>query len=52
MIFTSELDPVLHDYQSPQFTAAIPAGKTSDLAYTVTYKQGINQKQNNVTLER
>ena len=51
VIFTSELDPILHDYQSPQFSAVVPAGQTNDLVYEVTIKQGINAKQNDVTLE-
>ena len=46
-----ELDPKLHDYQTPQFSAVIPAGQTSDLLYEVTVKQGINAKQSNVTIE-
>ncbi len=51
VIFTSDLDPKLHDYRSPQFIARIGAGKHEDLAYQVTYKQGINRKQDKVTLE-
>ncbi|MHC5023712.1 MAG: DUF4139 domain-containing protein [Planctomycetota bacterium] len=52
ILFSSNLDPVLHDFQSPQFTARIKPGQTRDLAYTVTARQGINQKQNNVALRR
>ncbi len=51
VIFTSDLDPKLHDYRSPQFVARIGAGKHEDLAYEVTYKQGISRKQDNVTLK-
>ena len=51
VIFTSDLAPKLHDYRSPQFAARIKAGKKKDLGYDVTYKQGINRKQNNVTLD-
>jgi hypothetical protein len=48
--FTSGLDPVLHDYQSPQFTAVIAPREQRDLAYVVTTRQGINSKQNRVEL--
>ncbi len=50
--FTSKLNPKLHDYRSPQFTARIKAGKDQDLGYDVTYHQGHNKKQDNVTLNR
>jgi len=52
IIFTSELDPILHDYRSPQFSAVIEPAQKKDLAYEVTSKQGINKKQDNVTLQR
>jgi hypothetical protein len=52
IIFTSELDPILHDYRSPQFNAVIEPAQKKDLAYEVTSKQGINKKQDNVTLKR
>jgi hypothetical protein len=52
IIFTSELDPILHDYRSPQFTAVIEPAQKKDLAYEVTSKQGINKKQDNVTLNQ
>ncbi len=51
VIFTTDLDPKLHDYRSPQFIARIGAGEHEDLAYEVTYKQGINRKQDKVTLK-
>ncbi len=50
VIFESELDPKLHDFQSPQFGEKIAAASKTDLAYEVTYRQGVNAKQNNVTL--
>lgn len=52
VIFTSDLDPTLHDYRTPQFSVMIGAGQRKDLGYQVTYRQGINHKQDNVTLER
>ena len=51
MIFASDLGPKLYDYRSPQFTARIKASKQRDLSYDLTFKQGINKKQDNVTLE-
>ncbi len=52
VLFTSELDPKLHDYRSPEFNARIEPGRPNDLAYEVTYHQGINHKQDNVTLKQ
>ena len=51
MIFKSQLEPTLFDYQTPQFLARIPAGKRADLLFEIVRKQGTNAKQNNVTLE-
>ncbi len=51
VIFASDLDPKLHDYRSPQFAARIAPGRPEDLAYEVTFRQGINKKQDNVTLK-
>ncbi len=52
VIFTSDLDPILHDYRSPQVSARIEAGQQADLGYEITYRQGINHKQENVTLKQ
>jgi hypothetical protein len=41
----------LHDFQTPQFTATVDAGKKSDLLFEILRHQGHNSKQNNVTLE-
>ena len=51
VIFASDLAPTLYDYRSPQFTARIAAAQERDLSYEVTFKQGINKKQDNVTLQ-
>ncbi len=51
VIFASDLGPTLYDYRSPQFTARIAASQKRDLPYDLTFKQGINKKQDNVTLE-
>ncbi len=52
VVFTSELDPKLHDYRSPQFSAQIKPAERKDLGYEVTYHQGINRKQDDVTLKK
>ncbi|MHC4652260.1 MAG: hypothetical protein ACYTES_15570, partial [Planctomycetota bacterium] len=51
VIFASDLGTTLYDYRSPQFTARIAAAEERDLSYDLTVKQGINKKQDNVTLE-
>jgi hypothetical protein len=40
-----------HDYRTVQFTTTIPANGRGRLDYAVTYRQGISQKQSNVTIE-
>jgi hypothetical protein len=49
--FRSELTPKLHDYQTVEFRAAVPAGDRAELSFEVVQHQGYNAKQNNVTLE-
>ena len=49
--FKSQLEPVLFDYQTPQFLTKIPAGKRADLLFEIIRKQGTSAKQNNVTLQ-
>ena len=49
--FRSQLNPVLHDFQTVQFAAKIDAGQRVDLLYEVIQHQGRNAKQNAVTLE-
>jgi hypothetical protein len=51
VVFKSQLSPVLHDYQTVQFTASVDAGKKADLLFEIVRHQGRNAKQNNVTLE-
>jgi len=51
VVFRSQLNPLLHDYQTTQFTAPIPAGQQTDLLFEIIRHQGRNSKQNNVTLE-
>lgn len=52
VIFRSQLNPTLHDYQTVQFTAPVPAGKKSDLLFEIVRHQAHNARQNNVTLEK
>ena len=51
VIFRSQLEPTLHDYQTVQSVTKVLAGKRSDLLFEIVRKQGTSAKQNNVTLE-
>jgi hypothetical protein len=51
VIFKSQLEPKLHDYQTVEFLSRLAAGKRADLLFEVVRKQGTNAKQNNVTLQ-
>lgn len=51
VVFRSRLDPVLYDYQTPQFSATVEPGEKQELAYHLIIHQGYNKKQDNVTLE-
>ncbi len=51
VLFRSQLNPVMHDFQTPEFTATVAAGKKADLLFEIVRHQGHNAKQNNVTLE-
>ena len=48
--FRSRLEPKLHDFQTVQFTARVPAGTKQDLLFEIVRRQGRNARQNNVTL--
>jgi hypothetical protein len=50
VVFRSQLEPKLHDYQTPEFLTRVAAGKRADLLFEVIRKQGTSAKQNNVTL--
>ncbi|MEE9211964.1 MAG: DUF4139 domain-containing protein [Phycisphaeraceae bacterium] len=52
VVFRSELNPKLHDYQTVQYSTNVKAGQKADLLYEVVRHQGRNAKQNNVTLEQ
>jgi len=49
--FRSALAAKLHDFQTVEYAARIPAGQTAHLEYEVVTSSGRNAKQNNVTLE-
>jgi hypothetical protein len=51
VVFRSQLNPILHDFQTVQFTASVDAGKKVDLLFEALHHQGRNATQNNVTLE-
>ena len=51
VVFRSQLDPKLHDYQTVEYKSTVPAGKRVDLLQEIVRHQGRNAKQNNVTLE-
>jgi hypothetical protein len=51
VVFRSQLDPTLHDYQTVQIKTKVAAGKRRDLLFEIVRKQGTSAKQNNVTLE-
>jgi hypothetical protein len=51
VVFRGRLDPKLHDFQTVEYTATLPAGKRADLLQEIVRHQGRNAKQNNVTLE-
>ncbi len=52
VVFRSSLEPKLHDFQTVEYTATVPASKRVDLRQEVVRHQGHNAKQNNVTLEK
>ncbi|HVT30474.1 MAG TPA: DUF4139 domain-containing protein [Lacipirellulaceae bacterium] len=51
VVFRSELNPKLHDYQTVEFTTQVAPGARKNLRYELVQHQGHNAKQNNVTLE-
>ena len=51
VIFRSQLEPTLYDYQTVEFHTQVPTGERKDLLFEVVRKQGYLAKQNNVTLE-
>ncbi len=51
IVFKSQLEPKLHDYQTVEFKSTVAAGKKVDLLFEVSRLQGTSAKQNNVTLQ-
>jgi hypothetical protein len=52
IVFRSELAQKLHDYQTVEFRAEVPAGEKKELLFEVLQHQGYNAKQSNVKLEK
>lgn len=50
VVFRSQLEPKLHDYQTVEFQSTVAAGKKKDLRFEVVRHQGTSAKQSNVTL--
>jgi hypothetical protein len=51
IVFRSQLEPVLHDYRTAQFSAKAPRGEQTDLLFEIIQRQGYNAKQSHVTIE-
>ena len=51
ILFKSQLEPKLHDYQTVEFKSTVAAGKRVDLLFEVIRLQGTSAKQNNITLQ-
>jgi hypothetical protein len=52
VIFGSQLEPKLHDYQTVELSTQVAAGAKENLRFEILQHQGYNAKQNNVTLEK
>lgn len=51
VVFRSQFNPILHDFETVQFEAEVPAGGKKGLDYEVVTREGYNQKQNRVELQ-
>lgn len=51
ILFRSQLNPVLHDFQTVQCTVTVDAAKKADWLFEIVRHQGRNAKQNNVNLQ-
>lgn len=49
--FRSQLNPILHDFQTVELNTSVAAGQKSDLLFEVVQHEGENSRQNHVTLE-
>jgi hypothetical protein len=52
VVFRSELEAKLHDFQTVQYTAAVKPAEKAELLYEIVQRLGYNARQNNVTIER
>ena len=51
ILFRSQLEPKLHDYQTVEFLTRVAPGERADRLFEVVTKSGTSAKQNNVTLQ-
>jgi hypothetical protein len=51
IVFRSQLEPTLHDYQTPEFHTRVASGAKADLEFQVVRSQGYLARQNSATLE-
>ncbi|MCB1819967.1 MAG: hypothetical protein KDI73_00095 [Candidatus Competibacteraceae bacterium] len=51
IMFRSQLNPTLHDFQTVQFEVDVGAGEKVGLDYEIIARMGYNQKQNRVELQ-
>jgi hypothetical protein len=52
VVFRSQLNPTLYDFQTVQFGKAVEPREKANLLFEIVRHQGRNAKQNNVTLEQ
>ena len=51
IVFRSQLEPILHDYRTVQFSTTVKPAEKKDLKFEIIRKQGRNAEQNNITLK-
>ena len=51
VVYSSELNPSLHDHQTVQVKTQVPAQSTQENVFQLTTKQGKNQKQSHIQLK-
>ena len=51
VVFRSQLNPILHDFQTVQFETDVDAAEKAGLDYEIIARMGYNQKQNRVELQ-
>ena len=51
VVFRSELNARLHDYQTVEYDTTVAPGQTVDLLHQITQREGYNRRQNRVVLD-